>query len=595
MSMRDFLDGECGQNPVLKVATHFTRDSLSSDLGQSSRHAFFDAAHNVSQLPPTTFQMDNLLKEIHAMGQTSKPPVQAPTTLAELAANPAWAEEFIGNEQRLMEPRTGQESWIQDYLASKDSELDNVWDHHAHHLDTHHRTPHLHPGPIHAIHHPDVHVGQASARDLLDDSRWLSQYESDNNLNTNELEKTELMITAEEFIKSVSDPKIKATEFMNFVEKLSTGEIGADGQHADARSQQWASEYENEVSDAEMQARRNGDWADEYVTGNGGTAGSAASDAKQEFWHKLNDEWEKLARDDSANHPWLVEPSASKVNEPYQFSEDNAFKESEDPFEEGKRKLLAGDIPSAALLFEAAVLKHPDHAESWMFLGTTQALNEQDLLSISALNKCLQLSSGNLTALMSLATSLTNESFHLQACNALKRWLKHNDRYSYIVSEELGDMLPQTTSLLPSEELQEVQRMFMQAARINPTEGVDPDVQCGLGILFSLGTDFDKAADCFQSALGANPENPLLWNRLGATLANGGKSSEAIGAYRRALELSPGYVRTRYNLGIACVNLGAYREASEHFLTALNMQSNGKSQSTETGRDLDGLNRELAS
>lgn len=56
------------------------------------------------------------------------------------------------------------------------------------------------------------------------------------------------------------------------------------------------------------------------------------------------------------------------------------------------------------------------------------------------------------------------------------------------------------------EELQEVQRMFMQAARINPTEGVDPDVQCGLGILFSLGTDFDKAADCFQSALGANPE-----------------------------------------------------------------------------------------
>lgn len=36
MSMRDFLDGECGQNPVLKVASHFTRDPLTADLGAST-------------------------------------------------------------------------------------------------------------------------------------------------------------------------------------------------------------------------------------------------------------------------------------------------------------------------------------------------------------------------------------------------------------------------------------------------------------------------------------------------------------------------------------------------------------------------------
>ena len=59
----------------------------------------------------------------------------------------------------------------------------------------------------------------------------------------------------------------------------------------------------------------------------------------------------------------------------------------------------------------------------------------------------------------------------------------------------------------------------------------------------------------------------------GATLANGSKSEEAVAAYRRALELNPGFIRTRYNLGIICVHLGVYREAVEHFLTVLNLQN----------------------
>ena len=51
----------------------------------------------------------------------------------------------------------------------------------------------------------------------------------------------------------------------------------------------------------------------------------------------------------------------------------------------------------------------------------------------------------------------------------------------------------------------------------------------------------------------------LLWNRLGATLANGDRSQEAVEAYTKALELQPGFIRSRYNLGISCINLGAHR------------------------------------
>lgn len=50
-------------------------------------------------------------------------------------------------------------------------------------------------------------------------------------------------------------------------------------------------------------------------------------------------------------------------------------------------------------------------------------------------------------------------------------------------------------------------------------------------------------------------QDPLLFNRLGATLANSGKTELAIQYYLEALEIQPAYVRARFNLAVANMNL----------------------------------------
>ncbi|XP_035696994.1 peroxisomal targeting signal 1 receptor-like isoform X3 [Branchiostoma floridae] len=552
MAMRQLVEGECGgANPLMKLTTHFTQDKT---LRQEGLRPGFPAARGLPVTPdrfaeaseeqlvnefladqrshaaPTTFRMDALMQEMREIedAEMRSRLAQAPN-VADLATAANWADEYLAKEGTDLNDSDWSKEFVDDPLsryAGPDilplEQADAKWAH--------------------------EYLEQAEDKTWTEefvkledeaDTKWVEEFTDQDN---------ELARTANQLLQSVDDPKLTNSEGWQ--------------RGAEAEEEEWVRQFQQEPDVLNFDT----DEARQQL------------EAGSDFWDKLQEEWDQLAQQDSA-HPWLSDfDNVVDTNKEYTFEEDNPLKDHPDAFKEGMERLKQGDLANAVLLFEAAVQKDPEHMEAWQYLGTSQAENEQEQHAISALKRCLELQPQNLTALMALAVSYTNESMQQQACQTLKSWLANSVKYSNLVPQgaEAAGATAKVSSVMSSELHDEVRDLFIQAARRAPKDNIDPDVQCGLGVLFNLSGEYDKAVDCFNAALAVRPEDSLLWNRLGATLANGNRSEEAIQAYRHALQLRPGFVRSRYNLGISCVNLGVYKEAVEHFLTALNMQRAGK-------------------
>ncbi|XP_034730065.1 peroxisomal biogenesis factor 5 isoform X2 [Etheostoma cragini] len=588
MAMRELVEAECGgANPLMKLTSHMSKEGGAwrhrstpaippSPIEIATEEELVNEFLQAPPRPPHTFDMGQLLEEMQQIDQQSyrQAPQRAPDVAA-LALSGDWTAEFLSGPDSASTPGlialgdAADADWTKEFIAEAAD-----------------------PGRW-----AEEYLEQSEEKLWLGDlgdkeNEWTKEYQPGE----------ELRQTANELVSKVDDPKLQNTEFLRFIRQIGEGSVTVESRtdkqlkdKAQAKeAQSWASNL-NQVSEESAEA-----WVDEFATsGPDFQQAKAAVESDVDFWEKLQQEWEEMAKRDAESHPWLSDFDqllSTSYDKGYQFEEENPYLSHPDPLSEGVKRMEAGDIPGAVRFFESAVQREPDNQLAWQYLGTCQAENEQEFAAISALRRCIELKNDNLTALMALAVSFTNESLHRQACETLRDWLKHNPKYGSVWEQKEGESQPDGArerdrerfgSLLPESLFNDVQSLFLHAANSDPAQ-VDPQLQCGLGVLFNLSGEYDKAVDCFSAALSVTPQDYLLWNKLGATLANGSRSEEAVAAYRRALELQPGFIRSRYNLGISCVNLGAHREAVEHFLEALSLQRQAAGDGARAARGLGG-------
>lgn len=284
----------------------------------------------------------------------------------------------------------------------------------------------------------------------------------------------------------------------------------------------------------------------------------------------------------TALYPSLDHPPVA----PYEFM--NVFQAEADGttknpnanfMEEGMNSFRQGRLKEAIRSFEMELQIHnPNNASAWKMLGKAHAESDQDQKAISCLEEAVKIDPFSPDSLLALAVSNLNEINHERALSCMKEFLTHNPKY--VMMDEIENSVHDSStspmrvggaSSLARHAFDEVKHMLLAAIEHDPSDAAD--IHEALGVLYNISKEYELAADSFREALRVRQDADVyqLWNKLGATLANGGQSDQALSAYHEALKIKPKYARGWLNMGISYSNIQDHDEAARCYLQTLSL------------------------
>ncbi|GMH87653.1 hypothetical protein TL16_g10923 [Triparma laevis f. inornata] len=194
------------------------------------------------------------------------------------------------------------------------------------------------------------------------------------------------------------------------------------------------------------------------------------------------------------------------VEQPRSYNFVNTFSSLDtniDYFALGVQEFDLGNLKPAIQNFEAAIKIDNTLSAAWSYLGRSHAESDSDTSAIICFeNGCLH-DCYDLDLLLSLSVSYVNEGDDIRSSRSLKGWVKNNPDYAGI------------------QESDNVKEMLENCLKIRET----PELLQALGVLYNTSREWDKAVSVLSRAAEINPGYEVF-NKLGATLANAGRSGE---------------------------------------------------------------------